>query len=140
MLILLRRYSFIPDIARVTSEPRANIKVFASGIVYYLQLRERKRERERVTSSLSRKPCVRHSIFIRFYRDLFSSSAFLSSFVSFYRIIHGLASYRNFPLSRPFGYPKPRAKIIDSTGQTRCVPFRWSRGPSLSIVSGYPAL
>ena len=49
MLILLRSYSFIPDVARVTSEPRANIKVFASGIVRLLPptWKERERERER---------------------------------------------------------------------------------------------
>lgn len=98
MLILLRSYSFIPDVARVTSEPRANIKVFASGIVRLLPPTWKEREREREISSLSREPSGTF-----YFHALLSQS--LLPFLFSYRFFppynsrqSGLASYRNPPI------------------------------------------
>lgn len=115
MLILLRSYSFIPDVARVTSEPRANIKVFASGIVCLLSPTWKEREGERERFLRFRENRLGHSIFMRFYLNPFFP--FSSPTVSFRRTIHDKAVLLLTGI-RPFRYPKPRAKIIDST---RCV-------------------
>lgn len=97
MLILLRRYSFIPDVARVTSE---RISKFSLSSVYYL---ERGRERE-----------LFHFLENLLGRLLFSCAfiftppnpfASLSS-VSFYRIIRDKAVSLLIGI-RPFGYPRP---------------------------------
>lgn len=97
MLILLRRYSFIPDVARVTSE---RISKFSLSSVYYL---ERERERENFFT------------FSRTFWDTFYFHALLSSppnpfaslsSVSFYRIIRDKAVSLLTGI-RPFGYPRP---------------------------------
>lgn len=125
MLILLRSYSFIPDVARVTSEPRANIKVFASGIVRLLPPTWKERERERFLRF--RENRLGHSIFMRFYLNPFFP--FSSPTVSFRRTIHDKAVLLLTGI-RPFRYPKPRAKIIDST---RCVLME-SRTKSIDCI------
>lgn len=91
MLILLRRYSFIPDVARVTSERISKFFRYRP----FITLRERGR-----IFSLSREPSGTPSIFMRFY--LHSSQSLRLSlqrfFLSYNSRQSGLASYRNPPI------------------------------------------
>lgn len=91
MLILLRRYSFIPDVARVTSE---RISKFSLSSVYYLE-RGREREFFHFLENL-----LGHLLFSCAF--IFTSQSLRLSlqrfFLSYNSRQSGLASYRNPPI------------------------------------------